>query len=68
MRRTAFIPQLSDRQPRTRWEESGGAWIHQRAMQRVQEILSRENTFTLTSDVDTRILAEFEALKTLVKV
>lgn len=68
MRRTAFIPLLSDRQPRACWEESGGAWIHQRAMQRVQEILSQENTFTLTSDVDARILVEFEDLKTLVKV
>ena len=62
MRTTALLPEIADRNPRQRWEEEGGLDSHARAMQRVREILTRDNPAVFSPDVDARIRAEFEGL------
>lgn len=67
MRETAFIPQLSDRQPRSRWEESGGFETHQRAMQIVREMLTKEISINLSPEIHANILTEYADMEMLVK-
>jgi trimethylamine--corrinoid protein Co-methyltransferase len=62
MRTTALLPEIADRNPRQQWEEKGALDTHARAMQRVREILTRDNPAVFSPDVDARIRAEFEGL------
>jgi trimethylamine--corrinoid protein Co-methyltransferase len=62
MRATALLPEIADRNPRQRWEGEGALDSHARAMQRVREILTRDNPAVFSPDVDARIRAEFEGL------
>ena len=62
MRTTALLPEIADRDPRQQWEEKGALDSHARAMQRVREILVRDNPAVFSPDVDARIRAEFEGL------
>lgn len=62
MRSTAFLPEIADRSSRQQWEARGASDAHARAMQRVREILTRDNPAVFSPDVDARIRAEFEGL------
>ena len=62
MRTTALLPKVTDRDPRQQWEEKGAPDSQARAMQRVREILTRDNPAVFSPDVDARIRAEFESL------
>lgn len=50
-------PDLLHRGERERWEQEGAKWLHDRAHERVQEILSRPREPLLTEDQETEILA-----------
>jgi len=62
MRTTALLPKVADRDPRQQWEEKGAPDSQGRAMQRVREILTRDNPAVFSPDVDARVRAEFESL------
>jgi trimethylamine--corrinoid protein Co-methyltransferase len=62
MRTTALLPEIADRDTRDQWEEKGALDSQARAMQRVREILTRDNPAVFAPDVDARIRAEFEGL------
>jgi trimethylamine--corrinoid protein Co-methyltransferase len=62
MRTTALLPKIADRNPRDQWQAKGSLDSHARAMQRVRDILRRDNPATFSPDVDARIRTEFEGL------
>jgi trimethylamine--corrinoid protein Co-methyltransferase len=62
MKKTAFLPDVADRNPRRAWEEKGGLTSHDRAMQRVRDILTRDNPAVFSPEVDARIRAKFAGL------
>ena len=62
MRTAALLPQIADRDPRQQWKEKGSPDSQARAMKRVRDILTRENSAVFSSDVDARIRAEFKGL------
>jgi len=62
IRTTALLPEIADRAPRQRWEDKGGLDSQARAMQRVCEILTRDNPAVFSPEVDARIRTEFEGL------
>ena len=62
MRTCAFLPEIADRDMRQQWEERGALDAHARAMQRVRDILTRDNPAVFSPEVDARIRAEFEGL------
>jgi len=62
MKQTAFLPEIADRNPRAKWEEKGCLTAHDRAMQRVRDILTRDNPAVFSPEVDARIRAEFAGL------
>jgi trimethylamine:corrinoid methyltransferase-like protein len=62
MKETMYLPELADRDARLRWAQRGALDTHARAMQRVREILSRENSAGFAPDVDARIRAVFPDL------
>ncbi len=62
MKRTAFLPEIADRDPRQKWEEKGRLTAHDRAMRRVRDILTRDNPAVFAPEVDARIRAEFAGL------
>jgi trimethylamine--corrinoid protein Co-methyltransferase len=62
MRTTALLPEIADRSPRDQWEAENRPDSQIKAMQRVREILSSDNPSVFSTDVDTRIRAEFEGL------
>jgi trimethylamine--corrinoid protein Co-methyltransferase len=59
---TTFMPELADRKLREHWELEGSSTIHQRAMNKVYDILSQPNPAALDAEVDARIRAEFDGL------
>jgi trimethylamine--corrinoid protein Co-methyltransferase len=61
-RTTTFLPEIADRRPRDQWSAEGAKDAQARAMQRVREILSRDNPAVFAPDVDARIRAQFEDL------
>ena len=65
MRKTALLPEISDRDPRSRWEENGSVETHTRAIRKAREILTRDNPSVFSSEIDALILAEFEYLRLL---
>jgi trimethylamine--corrinoid protein Co-methyltransferase len=66
MRKTALLPGISDRDPRSRWEDTGSVESHTRAIQKARKILERDNASVFSSDFDDRILTKFEDLGLLV--
>jgi trimethylamine--corrinoid protein Co-methyltransferase len=62
MRTTGLLPEVADRDARDQWREKGAPDSQGRAMQRVREILTRDNPAAFSPDVDARIRAEFEEL------
>jgi trimethylamine--corrinoid protein Co-methyltransferase len=55
MRTAALLPEIADRSPRQQWEADGARDAHTRAMQRVREILTRDNPAVFSPDVEARI-------------
>jgi len=62
MHTATFMPELADRKLREVWETEGSSTIHQRAMNKVLDILSQPNPAVLPPDVDRRVRAGFEGL------
>jgi|TARA_R110002072_G_scaffold106760_17_gene233081 trimethylamine--corrinoid protein Co-methyltransferase len=62
MHTATFMPELADRKLREQWAEEGASTIHQRAMNKVLEILATPNPAAFDQDVDARIRREFAGL------
>ncbi len=62
MRTAALLPEIADRSPRDQWEAKNKPDSQTQAMQRVHEILSRDNPAVFSPDLDAQIQAEFEGL------
>ncbi|MCP4362432.1 MAG: trimethylamine methyltransferase [Chloroflexi bacterium] len=62
MKSCAFLPQVADRDMRETWLEKGGLDAQSRAIQRVRDILTRDNPAVFSPEVDARIRAEFTGL------
>jgi trimethylamine--corrinoid protein Co-methyltransferase len=59
MRATMYLTDIADREPRQQWSEGGAADVQVRAIQRVKEILTRDNPAVFSPDVDSRLRGEF---------
>jgi trimethylamine--corrinoid protein Co-methyltransferase len=59
---TTFMPELADRKLREHWELEGSSTIHQRAMNKVYDILSQPNTAAFDAATDARVRAGFDGL------
>jgi len=64
MKTVALLTKLSDRDSRTEWQKKGALDTHARAMNRVREILSKDDPGGFSPDVDARIRAHFKDLVT----
>jgi trimethylamine--corrinoid protein Co-methyltransferase len=62
MRTTGYLAEIADRDPRQLWIEKGSLDSQAKAMQRVRDILTRDNPAGFSPDVDARIRAEFANL------
>ena len=62
MHTATFMPELADRKLREQWELEGSSTIHQRALNKVFDILSAPNSAALDPEVDARVRNEFEGL------
>ncbi|MEE8365545.1 MAG: trimethylamine methyltransferase family protein [Gammaproteobacteria bacterium] len=62
MHTATFMPQLADRKLREQWQQEGSSTIHQRALNKAFDILSRPNTAAFDLAVDARVRAGFEGL------
>jgi trimethylamine--corrinoid protein Co-methyltransferase len=62
MKKTAVLPEIADRTPREQWEAKGMLDSHQRAIERVFEILTGDNPAVFSRAVDAQIRSEFEGL------
>lgn len=62
MKSEALLTKLSDRDMRSVWEKKGALDIQARAMQRVNEILSKPSAVLFSDEVEARIRAEFPDL------
>ena len=62
MKTVALLPKIADRDPRDVWVKKGALDSHARAMQRVREILTRDNPAVFSPDVDARIRARFDGM------
>jgi trimethylamine--corrinoid protein Co-methyltransferase len=62
MRTAMLLTEIADRDPRQQWEERGAMDAQARAMQRVKDILTRDNPAVFAPDVDARIRAEFAGM------
>jgi trimethylamine--corrinoid protein Co-methyltransferase len=59
MRATMYLTDIADRDPRQQWSEAGASDAQARAIQRVKEILTRDNPAVFSPDVDSRLRGEF---------
>ncbi len=59
MRTTMYLTDIGDRSPRQQWSESGALDVQARAMQRVKNILTRDNPAGFSPEVDARLREEF---------
>ena len=57
-----FLPQVADREERTRWENAGSLDGRERARQRAKEILTKPAQNLIPEDVDREIRRRFEIL------
>ncbi len=62
MKSCAVLPQVANRDMRETWLENGAVDAQGRAMQRVRDILTRDNPAVFSPEVDARIRAEFSGL------
>jgi trimethylamine--corrinoid protein Co-methyltransferase len=62
MRTAMLLTEIADRDPRQQWEERGALDAQARAMQRVKDILTRDNPAVFAPDVDARIRTEFAGM------
>ena len=62
MHTATFMPDLADRKLRELWEIEGSSTIHQRALNKVFDILSSPNPHVIDATVDARIRAGFDGL------
>jgi trimethylamine--corrinoid protein Co-methyltransferase len=59
MKTAAILTKLSDRDTRSQWEKKGAQKIHDRAMNRVREILAKASTTLFSEEVEARIHERF---------
>ncbi|MGD2148620.1 MAG: trimethylamine methyltransferase family protein [Anaerolineae bacterium] len=59
MRTSALLPEVADRDPRREWLAAGAPDAHAHAMERVREILGRDNPAVFAPEVDASIRAAF---------
>jgi len=64
VRTAAFLPEISDRDTRVRWQDKGSLDTNSRAINKAHEILSRDNPAVFSPEVDALIRAEFDNLVT----
>lgn len=62
MHTATMMPELADRNLREKWELEGSSTIHQRALNKVLEILSKPNPAVFSTEIDAQIHAEFPGL------
>jgi trimethylamine--corrinoid protein Co-methyltransferase len=62
MRTTMLLSEVADRDPRAQWLERGGLDSQSRALQRVKEILTRDNPSAFSPEMDARIRAAFPGI------
>jgi len=62
MHTATLMPELADRNLREKWELEGSSTIHQRALNKVLEILSKPNPAVFSDEIDAQIHAEFPGL------
>jgi trimethylamine--corrinoid protein Co-methyltransferase len=62
MKTEALLTKLADRDARSVWEKKGALDTHARAMQRVNEILSKPSSALFPDEIEARIRAEFPSL------
>jgi trimethylamine--corrinoid protein Co-methyltransferase len=62
MTTATFMPGLADRSLREVWEEQGSHSIHDRALYKAMDILSRPNYAAFDSETDARIKSHFEGI------
>ena len=62
MTSSTFMPELADRKLREHWQLEGSSNIHQRALNKVYDILSQPNSAALSPEVDARVRAGFDGL------
>ena len=61
-RKSGFVPEIADREMRPQWESKGALDSQARAMQRVRDILRRNNPVVFSPEVDAQIRGKFTAL------
>ena len=62
MKSEAVMTKLSDRDTRTAWEKKGSTTIHERAMNRVREILANSVDSFISPEADAKLREEFPGL------
>ena len=62
MHTATFMPELADRKLREQWEQENSTTIHQRALNKVRDILSVPNPAALDPETDQRVRAGFDGL------
>lgn len=62
MKSVPFIPAIADRSTRVEWEEKGAMDAASRSLQKVRDILSRDNPAVFSPEIDARIKAKFPGL------
>ena len=62
MKTAAILPEIADRDMRQQWIEKGSLDSHARAMQKVKDILTRDNPAVFSPEVDARVRAAFPDL------
>ena len=64
MRTVPYLPELSDRSPRSDWEKEGALDIRERALNKAREILSREHPGYISPEIEGKIREEIDCLAT----
>lgn len=62
MKETMLIPEVADRDPRSRWEKMGALDAQGHALKRVRDLFARDHASLLDADAETRIRAVFAEL------
>lgn len=55
LRKEHFVPKISNRKPRTKWEQEGAKDIEQRAIEEAKKILAHHKPLTLSKTIRSRI-------------
>ncbi len=62
MTKTCFLPELADRDMRSKWSDAGAKDIHARALEKACAILTQPNANALPDDIDRQIRLAFDGL------